>query len=236
MKRRKSGLRRPFLLCIPLLGLSLPTVLSAAEFMSAAEPMRLHDPAPRWISVRFEVSPGPEPNQLDTVYTPPLPAWLEPGDAPDRVRVQVAGRLVEQYLFAGQNPTPGSFSDFVWVFDTVSGHVLSAHTSGKLLSSLRWGFFTSQVETDVDVQMGTRAAAGFARSKRFFGHRVFRFCENAKSGTCTLVNPSGYNRDNGYVNAVGAVSARTGLVSIRTFSPLGEAIFSEQIGERQARN
>ncbi len=202
----------------------------------AAEPMKLTNPAARWVAVRFEISPSHRPGQLDTVYTPPLPAWLETADTPGRVRVRVGGRWVEEMLLAGRNPQPGSFSDFVWTFDVASGRVISAETSGRLLQTLQWGWLRSSVVTEIEIRMGTEVPAGFARPRRLLGHEFFGFCDRSASKRCTLVEPADYNPDTGYVNAVGAVSARTGPVSIRSFSPLGEAVFSEREIGRQARN
>ena len=199
----------------------------------SAQPMRLDDPEPRWVAVRFEISPGTRPDQLDQVYSDPLPAWFEPGDRPGLARIRVAGGSVEEVLFAGQNPKPGSFSDFVWVFDTRTGHVISAEVSGRLETTLDWGFITSRVETEVDVQMGTNAAVGFAPAKRMLGNKFFGLCEDPDRPSCTMVNPSGYDPTRGYVNALGTVSARTGIISLRSFSPLGEALFSELDDRRQ---
>ena len=48
-----------------------------------------------------------------------------------------------------------------------------------------------------------------------------------------MVDPSGYDSSRGYVHAVGSVLARTGIISLRSFSPLGEALFSELEDQRQ---
>ena len=49
---------------------SLPTLLLGAA--ATAEPMALSDPEPRWVQVRYEVSPWERPGQTDSVYSPPL--------------------------------------------------------------------------------------------------------------------------------------------------------------------
>ena len=73
-------------------------VLTAAAFeplQALAEPMDLRDPEPRWVQVRFELSPSDQPGQTDTVYSPPFAAWLESGERPGEVSVTVDGRTVE---------------------------------------------------------------------------------------------------------------------------------------------
>ena len=94
-----------------------------------AEPMRLDDPTPRWIVVQFEDSPSERPELLDRVYTRPFAAWLEPGAA-GNVTVRLPSEVLEQTLFLENDPVPGSFTDYVWVFDRDSGNVLSTSFSG----------------------------------------------------------------------------------------------------------
>jgi len=194
---------------------------------ASAEPMDLDNPAPRWITVRFEVSPSARPLQRDAHYTPPLPAWLEPGALPGEVKVTVAGKLVERHMMDDQEPLPGSFSDFVWTFDQRTGHVRSATLSGVILKRVPLGLSDLVVETPIHVAMDTASPAGYGRTKRLFGHRILDFCEPTTSKRCQAVRPTLYDPETGYVNALGRVSADAQVARIRSYSPLGEAVFSE---------
>jgi hypothetical protein len=204
-----------------------------SQALAFAEPMDLSDPQPRWVSIRFEVSPAQRPDQLDTIYTQEFPAWFAPDDVEGQVRVTVDGRIVEQYLLAEHHPVEGSFSDYIWVFDASSGHVLSATVVGRLIKTLDWGFFRSEVETSIRVQMATRSetgaptTAGFAPPRSRFGQLLFHFCTITEGEGCTLVSAAPYDPRSGYVNAVGPILARGTGFTTRAFSPLGEARFSE---------
>ena len=198
-----------------------------APLQTLAEPMDLRDPKPRWVQVRFELSPPDRPGQTDTVYSPPFAAWFEPGKQPGEVSVIVDGRIVEQHLLPDQEPRPGSFSDFVWIFDAETGHVLSAEVSGAVYRRLRLGPASWKITAWIRVEMNTSGHAGFTRPANLMGQRVHRFCAAADSGPCTLVPTRTYDPLTGYVNAVGAIGAHSGLIRLESFSPLGEAIFSE---------
>jgi hypothetical protein len=128
---------------------------------AVAEPMDLNDPRPRWVTIAFEDSPPHQPGRLDTRYTPALPAWLEP-EAPGRLRVTLARGLVEQYLMAADDPKPGSFGDFVWIFDASSGDVIqtSGSTStraGRPASGVRGTCSVSCSSTSVTAPISTPA-------------------------------------------------------------------------------
>jgi hypothetical protein len=194
--------------------------------LAMAEPMDLNDPRPRWVSVAFEDSPPQQPGRLDTLYAPELPAWLEP-EGPGRLRVTLARALVEQTLMAGDDPKPGSFGDFVWVFDAASGHVISARLTGTIRKTLDWGLFRSTVETDIRIDLDTRRPAGFEHPRHLLGQQLFDFCDGADLDRCTPVVGVPYERDRGYVNAVGKIDARSRGMHVETFAPLGEAVFSE---------
>ena len=198
-----------------------------APLQALAEPMDLRDPEPRWVQVRFELSPPDRPGQTDTVYSPPFAAWLEPGERPGEVSVSVDGRTVEQHLLPDHEPRPGSFSDFVWIFDVETGHVRSAKVSGAVHQRLRLGLASWKVTARIRVEMNTRSDAGFTQPANLMGQRVRRFCAAADSGPCTLVPARTYDPITGYVNAVGAIGADSGPIRFESFSPLGEAIFSE---------
>jgi hypothetical protein len=210
-------------------------VIEVAEASArAAEPMDLRDPRPRWISVRFENSPLDQPGQLATQYTAELPAWFEPDRVGNRVRVTIAGSAVESGRFEQQRLRAGSFSDFVWLFDASSGEVLSARVRGTLIRRLDFGVFGSDVDLPFEAEMTTRSAVGFEAVRHTLGQLVFPFCERAERG-CTLVAPVRYDSRTGYVNAVGSIVARAIGAAARTFSPLGEAIFSERDGADRDR-
>jgi hypothetical protein len=191
-----------------------------------ADPVDLLDPTPRWIDVAYEISPRDRPDQSDTRYTPKIRARLEPAE-PGFVRITVAGRDVERVLLVDDEPVPGSFSDFVWVFDASSGAVVTATVSGTLIKTLDWGLFDSKVRAAIEVTMGTGRDVGFESPRRWLGQEIFEFCDDAGDAKCRLVPAKDYDSSRGYVNAVGNLSVRFGDLVVRTFSPLGEAMFSE---------
>ncbi len=202
-------------------------VAALTATVATAEPMDLGNPDARWVSVRFEVSPADRPGQIDTVYSDRIVARLEPGKHAGRVELTISGRAVEDQLLREHDPVPGSFSDFVWSFDAATGHVLSATVSGTLIRSLDLGLWTSQLEARVRFEMDTRRIAGFRGARRLLGQRVHHFCLPNPAEECHPVNASAYDSATGYVNAVGHVDVETRLMQLRTFSSLGEAIFSE---------
>jgi hypothetical protein len=197
---------------------------------AAAEPLDLRDPSPRSIHVEFEVSPSHLPHQTDRIYTTSYPAQVEPGATAGEVRVIVPGWVVEQHLFARENPVPGSFSDFVWTFDALSGHVLSARFSGDVVRSLEFGFIRSRARVALKVDMATNQLAGFRSATRLLGQLLFKHCSDQAERGCTLVDARPYDASTGYVNAVGSMHVRSAVTSLVNFSPLGEAIFSEVEG------
>jgi hypothetical protein len=216
----------PTLRCLLCAGIAL----LAAAFeppQALAEPMDLQDPEPRWVQVRFERSPPDRPGQTNTVYSPPFAAWFELGERPGEVSVTVDGRIVEQHLLPDHEPRPGSFSDFVWIFDAETGHVRSAKVSGAVRQRLRLGLASWKVTARIRVEMNTSSHAGFTQPANLLGQRVHRFCAAADSSPCTLVPARTYNPITGYVNAVGAIGVNSGPIRFESFSPLGEAIFSE---------
>jgi hypothetical protein len=200
----------------------------------ASEPMDLGDSRSRRVAVRFETSPSDQPGRLASLYTAAVPAWLEPDELPGQVRVTIAGDAVETRWFQNQRLRRGSFSDFVWIFDTASGEVISAHLRGTLVRSFDFGVFHADIETEIEAEMTTRARAGFEPGRVRLGQLVFPFCLR-DSGDCTIVAPVRYDRRTGYVNAVGALVGRAMGAAARSFSPLGEAIFSESEGDRGRR-
>jgi hypothetical protein len=209
-------------------------IATNASSARATEPMDLGDLRPRAVAVRFETSPPDQPGQLASFYTDAVPAWLEPGDLDGQVRVTIAGADVEARRFQNQRPRPGSFSDFVWIFDAASGDVVAAHLRGTLVRRFDFGAFHSDVETEIETELTTRARAGFEPGRIRLGQLMFPLCQRQASD-CTLVEPVRYDRRTGYVNAVGALVGRAMGATARNFSPLGEAIFSEVDGDGRPR-
>ena len=70
---------------------------------AGAEPMNLENSRPRWVHMAMEISPPNQPGRLDSIYTPGLPAWLEPMPG-GLTRVTLARGLVERYLMASYEP------------------------------------------------------------------------------------------------------------------------------------
>jgi hypothetical protein len=201
-------------------------ILAGAPIAGAGEPLALADPSPRWVEVRFETSPADQPGRLRGVFGPGLLAWLEPGPRPGQVTVSVPAREVEERLLVGERVVPGSFGDFVWVFDAPSGHVLAASLAGRVVRTLDWGFMRSDAEIEIRVALDTLRPAGFAAATRRLGHVVFSLCTPDEAG-CTAVPHVPFDPRTGYVNAVGPLVARTLRIRADNFSPLGEAVFSE---------
>lgn len=196
-----------------------------------AEPLDLTNRTSRDVFVRFETSSRAMPAALDRNYTDLVPARFEPG--PDgQVLVVIKGHYVAQYLFAGQEVVGDSFSDFVWTFDSETGDVIEAQFGGEIVQWVDWGFGASATRARIHVRMSTRELAGFRERLNVFGNLVFRHCNpaTASRSRCHAVDPVRFDRKSGYVNAVGAIDVKT-LVGIGTtsFSPLGEAIFLEQV-------
>jgi len=230
-----------------MIALALTALLSADAL---AEPLRLDDATPRWIEVSFELSPRSHPGQLDTFYGPPLRAWLEPlpqgapqpraagqgtaAEHPSHLRIRIPGSSVERFLLHDDHPVPGSFSDYEWLIDTRSGEVETARLRGSVWRELDLGIARARVKADLDIALSTRAAAGFRKARRFFGLTIHSYCDPQDQASCTRVEPKALDRASGYVNAVGPIEVRSKIVSVQTFSPLGEAIFREAAGPDSA--
>jgi len=207
-------------------------VLVAGSFAvtpARAEPLDLQDPTARGVLVRFESSPRSEPAALDRDYGPMLPARVESAGR-DLLRLIISGAIVEQYLFNSEQPEPGSFGDFVWLFDSRTGDVLDARLEGQLIQTLDWGLVRSTTRARVRARMSTRERAGFHSPRRVLGTRLFRYCDPGRSAEkhCNDVEAVRFDRDRGYVNAVGVIEVQAALgIEVESFSPLGEAVFFE---------
>jgi len=195
---------------------------------AAAEPVDLLDATPRWVDVAFEVSPRDRPAQTDTIYTSKIPARFEASVKPGQVVVTIDRSHVEDILFGEADPVSGSFSDYVWVFDSASGEVVSASLAGTLTGELDWGFFRTRTRTHITSQLVTHRIGGVKRPRRWLGQELFEYCEDRADDRCKLVAGRRYDTGTGYVYAVGPLEVGFAEVRLRTFSPLGEAIFSER--------
>jgi hypothetical protein len=206
--------------------LSILLACLTAPWAARGHPLDLADPSPRWVQVRFETSPADDPGRLRGAFGPRLRAWLEPAAEAGQVRVTLPAREVEERLFVGERVVPGSFGDFVWTFDAASGHVLGASLAGRLVRTLDWGLMRTDAEVDIQVELDTLRATGYAPARRRLGNTVFALCAPAQPG-CTAVPHAPLDPRSGYVNAVGSISARALRIRAVSFSPLGEAVFSE---------
>jgi len=216
------------LACIGVVGL-----LAAAMFAgdASAIPLDLGDLRPRWIEVRFEVSPADEPGSLDRIWSAPRRARLEPIPGTGRVSIRVPSRELEAQLRStGTDAVEGSFTDFLWTLDPLTGHVRSAGFSGRVHEHLRLGPIRTQAAIDIRVDMDTENGAGFVPSAGFLGIRTHRFCRPEPGGAsgCVAVQPIRFDPRRGYVNAVGRVRAAHALAEVTAFSPLGEVDFRER--------
>jgi hypothetical protein len=186
----------------------------------------LTNPEARMVSVSFESSGCELPGALDRKYGAPVQGWFVPGPGPGQALVRIPASQVEG-MISGYEPVPGTFSDFVWIFDSQTGHVESASFTGVVKAKLRWGFFETEVETAIATEMRTGVAAGFREPEKRFGQMVFGYCEDA-SPACQRIQPAPLDSGSGYVNAVGRVRAvAPGGIETESFSPMGEAIFRE---------
>lgn len=208
-----------------LLGWAFACLAQVAAAASST-PMRLDDPTPRWVAVEFEISPTERPGQLGTVYTQKLPGWLEPDVHPGRMRLTTPAWAIERGLMAAERPVPGSFSDFVWIFEAQSGRVVEARLSGTVVREIEVGFFSQEVEARIEVQMSSDEFAGYGDTISVLGQRVVPYCEG-RTSSCHTVDAHPYDPGTGDVNAVGRISATAVGVQTVSFSPLGEARFSE---------
>lgn len=198
-----------------------------APMAAVAEPLNLFDPRPREVRVAFENSPRDFPARLNTSYSRDYRAYLSPGLTESQVRVVIPAHTVEAHLLGEQKVVPDSFSDFVWTFDVETGHVISAHLTGRVRPKIDWGFITTEIRAEIEIEMGTARIGGFRRPLRVMGQLVFRYCTSPEDDRCQLVAPAALDRWTGYVNAIGQVWVRSMFVDLWNFSPMGEAIFRE---------
>lgn len=194
-----------------------------------AAPLDLQNPESRWIEVEFEVSPQNRPGRLDGIWSAPRSAFLDFDAELSVVRIRIPSEEIEAHLRTiGTETIPGSFSDFVWTLDPDTGHVLEAAFTGRVREVLSLGPIRASATVEIAVEMTTLAAAGFRPAKGILGVHTNPYCRpSSRRARCVAVAPIRFDPTSGYVNAVGSVVAASGFVKIRTFSPLGEARFSE---------
>lgn len=195
-----------------------------------AEPMQLADATPRWVMVQFEDSPNDRPEALDRVYTKPFAAWLQP-DSQGRITVRVDAEVLEKSLFFEHDPVPGSFSDYLWVFDPRSGEVLEAVFDGAFHYAIDWGIATTRIEAQVEARMQTTTAGGFRGPEPIWGRPLHLWCVEPGEAGCRSVERSLYDAERGYVNAIGYLAIDSPVTRFMTFSAVGEARFSELPGD-----
>ena len=212
------------------IGLGVLLALATPGNQALASPLDLQDPTPRWIEVRFEVSPKDEPGRLDGSWSDPRAAFLESDPDHSIVRIRIPTHEIETHFRTTDTEAiPGSFSDFVWTLDSATGHVLSARLTGRVRERLSVGPIRTSVAVAIRVEMTTREVAGFRPNRGIFGVRTNTFCvPSPRSSDCIPVTPIRFDPDSGYVNAVGSVVASAAIAEIRAFSPLGEVRFSEK--------
>jgi hypothetical protein len=221
-EHRASCDAKPSIGVLPVLVALFLTFAGEAQ----GQALDLTNPKARMISVSFENSDSELPGALDRKYGTPVQGWFVPGPGPGQALVRIPASQVEGML-SGYKPVPGTFSDFVWIFDIQTGHVESASFAGVVRSTVSWGFFEIEVETAIVTEMRTSVSAGFRQPEKRFGQMVFSYCEDA-SLACHRIQPAPLDARSGYVNAVGSMRAvALGGIETECFSPMGEAIFRE---------
>ncbi|MGH0033286.1 MAG: hypothetical protein ACQGVC_26150 [Myxococcota bacterium] len=211
-------------------GTLLGIALLLANAPATARPLDLNERRARPIRVAIEISPSHLPARLDHSYSERGPAWFEPGPGPGHVTVRITGADLEQMLRHSE-PVPGSFSDYIWIFEAATGHVLSATVDGAFYKRVDFGLVKSRVQASISARMSTLRASGFMPPRWRMGNVLFEHCLAGQHG-CSTVVPLPLDPATGYVNAVGKISVRAlGGVRTETYSPLGEAVFTEMRAE-----
>jgi len=213
-----------------LLVLSAATASAAAPRRALARPLDLADARARTIEVRFERSPRSDPATLDADYGRAVLAHFEVLPS-GLARITIEGALAAAHLFEGERVRPESFGDFVWLIDRDTGDVVDARFEGVIERAVDWGFATTLTEARVRARMNTLEPAGIRAPRHVFGNRVFAHCDPSREtdeDDCRRVDAVRFDRERGYVNAVGVLEVETGLgIGASTFSPLGEALLLE---------
>ena len=188
--------------------------------------MSLSNPSARPVFAQFALLDADTPEGVDELFSQPFLAHHGPASAAGQFTVTVPGDVVEK-LMSSHNAEPGSFSEFVWTFDSATGEVLSAAVSGILNQKLDLGILDTEVDAIIEIHMDTLVPAGEGKPRNLMGHRISKFCDAAANENCQLIEPVDYDTRTGLVQAVGSLSARTRFTTTQTIAPLGKAIFSE---------
>lgn len=198
--------------------------LAAATRANANDPMDLARTEARWISVQvINALPGerhPRPG-------PPARAWYAVGDRPGERVVTVPGPEVERIFFANRSPVDRSFSDFVWVFDAETGHVLSASFTGMVSEPVWIGPLQATARVAIAARLSTRMPGGYRRPRRIAGRTVTGYCADSDLPECTAVEPAAYDPETGWVRANGAVCASWRSLRTLAYTTMGQARFLE---------
>ena len=206
-----------------LLSCLVSTALASVGF---AEPMDLIDAHARPVLVQFELLDTDTAEAAEEEFSEPFLAQLRPASEAEQFTVTVPGPVVEK-LMSSQNAEPGSFSEFVWTFNRVTGEVLSAAVSGILNQQINLGLFKTKVDAKIQIQMDTLVPAGKGKPRNLMGHILAKFCNDADDEDCQIVDPVDYDTGTGFVHAVGSLLAKTSFITTRTMAPFGKAIFTE---------
>ncbi|MCA9512302.1 MAG: hypothetical protein R3E88_10275 [Myxococcota bacterium] len=203
---------------------ALGLIVAAAASAQTPRPMDLANPAARWVAVRALVAPS---DAADGRLSPPARAWYEPGATPGERVVSVPGPEVERVFFADRKAVASSFSDFVWVLDAASGHVLAASFSGAIDEPVEIGPLHTSVEVSIAASFSTRMPGGYRRPHRIAGRSVIAYCADARHRDCTAVATAAYDPESGRVRANGAVCATWRSLRTLAYTSLGQAWFTE---------
>ncbi|MBW2229926.1 MAG: hypothetical protein JRH17_06035 [Deltaproteobacteria bacterium] len=191
---------------------------------TAGEAMDLARLESRWVALQVVTTiPGdPEPH-----LSGPALGWYEAGPGKTQRSVTVPGPEVERIFFADRSPVDHSFSDFVWVFDVVTGHVVSASFSGLVDEPIRIGPIRSSVRVSILVELSTRAAGGYRAPRELAGRTVIDYCPDPTRLGCTEVPGAVYDSESGWVSANGGVCAVWRSLSTHAYTSIGQARFQE---------
>lgn len=179
----------------------------------------------RWVTVEAVIT---SPDATHERLSQPARAWYEVGARPGERIVTVPGHEVERVLFADRTPVDGSFSDFVWVFDATTGHVVSASLSGSISEPIRLGPLRTAAEVSIEILVSTRISGGYQPPHRIAGKTVIGYCADPSLPDCHPVPIAAYDRASGWVRSAGAVCASWRSLRTLAYTSLGQARFTER--------
>lgn len=188
--------------------------------------MDLADTSARPIFVQFKMLEADTPEGVSDMFSEPFLAQRRSIGEEGHFSVSVPGSAIEKLMWS-HDAEPGTFSEFVWTFDSISGEVVSAVISGVVNKKVDFGFFDAEVDARIEIRMDTLTPAGEGKPRNFMGHEISKFCDDPTSADCRFVEPVDYDTATGLVRAVGSLSAGASVFTTRTLAPFGKAIFSE---------